>query len=543
MSHALASLALALLASPPPPSAPPPTPYALVNGRVFTGDPKAPWAEALVTEGDRITAVGSSAAIAEVTPEGATVIDLGGRLVIPGFNDAHVHVAVPLGPYLNAPDFVPGPGPSTPEILGIVGGGAAALPPGTWLFGFVGDAVTDVGDLDRFALDEVAPDHPVALFAWSGHGTWLNSRALVTLGIGEDVADPPGGFWVRHGGVLTGEAHEYAEFQVRRALLAGLPDAALVALYQGFGAQAVRWGVTSIQDIPVGLPHERALAILAQADLPLRVRSICFPLTADEPCAATPPHPRARVTGSGVKWITDGTPVERLAYVEDAYADRPDHYGHSNFGDGLGTLLAASLQRSAKTHQLLLHAVGDAAIEDILAALEGVAGPARWRHRRTRIEHGDLLFPHNFERARALGVVVVQNPTHFALAGLFAQRFEPAVFAQLSPMTSLLANHIPLALGSDAIGQPGNPFVDLMFAVIHPTRPTEGLTLAQALSAYTAGSAYAEHAEHNKGVIAPGRVADLAVLSQDLFTLPPVAWPATISVLTMVGGDIVWRLL
>lgn len=538
MSHALASLALALLASP----APPPPAHVLVNGRIFTGDASAPWAEALVTEGDRITAVGSNAAIAELTPEGATLIDLAGRLVIPGLNDAHVHVAVPLGPYLNAPDFVPGPGPSTTEILATVGGGAATLPPGTWLFGFVGNGVIDVGDLDRFALDEVAPDHPVALFAWSGHGTWLNSRALDTLGVAEDVPDPAGGFWVRYGGVLTGEAHEYAEYQVRRALLATLPDAALVALYQGFAAQAVRWGVTSIQDIPVGLPHDRALAILAQADLPLRVRSICFPLTPDEPCAAAPLHPRARVTGSGVKWITDGTPVERLAFVEDAYADRPDHFGHSNFGDGLPTLIAAALERSARTHQLLLHAVGDAAIEDILAALEGVAGPARWRHRRTRIEHGDLLMPHNFERVRDLGVVVVQNPTHFALTGLLAQRFDPAVLAQLEPMASLLGNDIPLALGSDAIGQPGNPFVDLMFAVIHPTRPSEGLSLAQALSAYTAGSAYAEHAEHDKGVIAPGRAADLAVLSQDLFTLPPVAWPATISVLTMVGGEIVWRL-
>jgi len=533
---------LITIALSPSTHATPPDATLLVNGHIFTGDPSAPWAEAIATEGDIIAAVGSNAAVAELAPAHARVIDLGGRTVIPGFNDAHVHVAVPLGAYLNQPDFVPGPGPTTTEVLALLAGGAAALPPGTWLFVFVGNAISDDPAMERFALDAVTPDHPVALFAWSGHGTWLNSDGLDALGVADDEPDPFGGFWTRYDDsqIITGEAHEYAEFRVRRALLSQLPDAALVGLYQAYAAQAVRLGVTSIQDMAVGLPHARALSIIAQADLPLRVRSMCFPLSLDEACAVGSDTGDARITASGVKWIADGTPIERLAYLTGEYADRPGWSGYSDLGTALEPILDAALRHNAKTHQLLFHAVGDAAIDDLLAALEAAPGPARWKHRRTRIEHGDLLFPDAFARVKALGVVVVQNPTHFSLTGLFAERFDPPTFAQLEPMASLLEQGIPLALGSDSIGQPGNPFVDLLFAVVHPTHPSEGLTLEQALVAYTRGSAYAELAEHKKGVLAPGRLADLAVLSQDIFALPPFAWPATTSLMTMVGGDIVW---
>jgi predicted amidohydrolase YtcJ len=135
---------------------------------------------------------------------------------------------------------------------------------------------------------------------------------------------------------------------------------------------------------------------------------------------------------------------------------------------------------------------------------------------------------------------VVQNPTHFTLTTVFAQRFDDATFAALEPMRSLLEHDIPLALGSDAIGQPGNPFIDMLFAIVHPTHPSEGLTITQAVRAYTSGSAHAELAEHRKGVLAPGRLADLAVLSQDIFTASPFALPATTSVLTIVGGEVVW---
>jgi predicted amidohydrolase YtcJ len=123
---------------------------------------------------------------------------------------------------------------------------------------------------------------------------------------------------------------------------------------------------------------------------------------------------------------------------------------------------------------------------------------------------------------------------------VFEQRFTPALFAAMEPLRTLLDQGIPLALGSDAVGQPPRPWLDVFLATIHPTRPDEALTVEQAVTAYTRGAAYAELAEDRKGSLAPGLLADLAVLSQDPFTVPPPAILATTSVLTMVGGAVVW---
>lgn len=533
--------ALALCAAP---AAAAPTRTIFRNGTVFTADPGALYAQAIAVEGDHVLAVGTDAAVMAHRRPGTRVVDLGGRALIPGLNDAHVHVLAPEGAYLNSPtSFIPGPGPTLAEVEGMIAGAAAATPPGTWLMVFIGSAVFDDDQANRFALDTVSPDHPVALFAWTGHGTWINTRAMDALGIAEAEPDPFGGRFERVAGsdVITGEAHEYAEFGVRRRLYGLLPDAHLVAQYRAFAADAAALGFTSLQDIPVGLTHARALAVTTAAALPLRVRSLCFPLTPGEPCDEPCGDLGPLVNGDGVKWITDGTPIERLACVETDYADAPGERGMCDLPAGpLRGILRDHRHGPARREQLLFHAVGDGAVDRILDAMEDTGGAPAWHHRRTRIEHGDLLFPWNFARARDLGVVIVQNATHFASTATFAERFEPQIFAELEPLRTLLDEGIPLALGTDGIGRAQSPFVDLFLAMIHPTRPSEALTLEQALVAYTRGSAYAEHEEHRKGTLAPGRLADLAVLSQDIFHAPPPAIPATYSVLTMVNGRVVW---
>jgi predicted amidohydrolase YtcJ len=357
------------------------------------------------------------------------------------------------------------------------------------------------------------------------------------LGIAEDEPDPFGGRWERMPGttVLTGVAHEYAEFRIRRGLLSLLPDDALVGAYRAFAAQAVQLGYTSIQDMAVGLTRERAVAVLRAANLPIRVRSICFPLSPDESCDP-PSGTDDRITITGQKWITDGTPIERLAYVETAYADRPGWFGLPDIAlDPLRAITAQHRTGTPATDQLLFHSVGDAAIGGVLDAMEATGSTGSWRNRRTRIEHGDLLFSSDIARAAQLGIVVVQNGTHLALTPLWAQRVAPQVFAQLEPLRSLLDAGIPIALGTDGIGSPLSPFVDLLLVTIQ-----EALTMEQAVTAYTRGSAYAEFEENRKGTLAPGRLADLAVLSQDIFHAPPPAVPATGSLFTMVGGQVVW---
>ena len=193
----------------------------------------------------------------------------------------------------------------------------------------------------------------------------------------------------------------------------------------------------------------------------------------------------------------------------------------------------------ASACEFMIHAVGDRAVDVTLDALERAAPDRAWARRRPRFEHGDLVLPHNFDRLRRKGIVVVQNPTHFGLASLIYRRWPPGLAGHAHPQRSLIAAGIGYAIGSDAVGGPGMPGLDLFLAMAHPVRPSEGISLEEALIAYTAGAAWAEFREHTKGTLAPRQLADLAVLSQDITMVPPDALPATVSVLTMVGGQVV----
>jgi predicted amidohydrolase YtcJ len=217
------------------------------------------------------------------------------------------------------------------------------------------------------------------------------------------------------------------------------------------------------------------------------------------------------------------------------YADHPDTSGDMNFPE---PEMEAILREALKNHDpLLVHIVGDRTTENFLKAMEATGGKGVWSRRRVRIEHGEGILPDMVARAKELGIVVVQNPTHLALRGLMLQRFGPERSDQVQPLRSLLDAGIPVALGSDG---PFNPYVNIMLASVYPGKPQEAMTRQQAVIAYTLTAAYAEFAEKEKGSLEPGKLADLAVLSQDIFQVPPDALPGTESVLTMVGGKIVY---
>ena len=170
--------------------------------------------------------------------------------------------------------------------------------------------------------------------------------------------------------------------------------------------------------------------------------------------------------------------------------------------------------------------------------MELVAPESTWRQLRPRFEHAEWLTPDLRARARRLGVVVVENPTHFTDgADRMRARFGDARSRYYQPFASLVTDGIPLAIGSDG---PPNPFLNLQLAVIHPDSPGEALSREQAVVAYTRGSAYAEHSERRKGTLAPGYLADLAVSSQDIFAVPDDRLPETVSVMTMVGGRVAY---
>ena len=288
------------------------------------------------------------------------------------------------------------------------------------------------------------------------------------------------------------------------------------------------------------MPLERFVRLAARSDLPIRVRAIAFSPTSPSGRDLTEIREMDRlqqrdsnVTVSGIKWVVDGTPIERGAALRDDYADRPGWQGRLNFPE---RDIAAMLDESLRLQQqLLLHAVGDKTADVIFDAMETLDdGNVDWKSKRLRIEHGEGVIADLIPRARALGIVVVQNPSHFTFVELFRQRWH----SPMGPLRSLIEADVPVALGSDG---PMNPFLNIMFAVTDPTNPSEAITREQAVSAYTVGSAFAEFAEQDKGTIAVGKLADIAVLSQDPFSVPVADLPKTHSVLTIVGGKIVYE--
>lgn len=538
--RALAALLLSLLAVTACGDAGADPDLVLHNGRFFTIDPNQPWAEAVLIRGDRIVQVGTSGDILAAASPGATLVDLEGRVVIPGLNDAHAHIMPELPGTRVAMSDNPTADPPAALVLDSLRAAVARTPAGEWISITISNAVLGDAQARRAALDGLAPDHPVMLRAWSGHGTILNSAALTALGVDEAVADPLGGRFERAAaGRLTGRLEEYAEFNLMSRMPWLADTGAIAVAYRGFAGMMARWGVTSVQNFVSGVEPAALNALLPSLDLPIRIRMVPWPMTTPggrEMASWTNLQAPGggMVTVSGVKYVLDGTPIERLAALRQPYQDHGSS-GRINFpADTIRALLADAL---ARNQQPLLHAIGDSTIAVLLNLMLDIAPEERWQQLRPRIEHGDFLSPDLIPLARRLGVVVVQNPSHFTIVPEFMARVDGARRAWAQPVRSLLESGVVMALGSDG---PPNPFLNIMLAAMHPVNPAEALTVAQLVGLYTRGSAYAEFAETERGSIMAGMLADLAVLSQDIFTVPLEALPGTESVLTLVGGRAVW---
>jgi predicted amidohydrolase YtcJ len=510
----------------------------LAGGKVFTADPARPWAEALAIAGDHVVAVGTSAEVRPLAGPATRVIELQKRVVVPGFNDAHTHVGGGLGPGVNL--RLPSNDPALADVLKALTAEAARAPAGTWLRGEIGVRVLDDPAAARATLDPITPNHPVLLTGWTGHGGLLNTAALRALGVADDEPDPPGGWFGRVRGTaqLSGIAHEYALFRLERRLGERVPRADAETSVRHYVQEALKLGITSVQDMGTSVTAPALADLLRAAGAPLRWRVIRFPLeppSADDASEGKGRDDKDGVVVWGRKWILDGTPVERLAATRRPYADRPAWTGRLDFSS---EEIRAAVEHARRDREpLMLHVVGDAAVAAALSALEATGGPEVWRPLRPRFEHGDGLAPDLVARAAALGVTVVQNPSHFTLPEVMFARFGYENMAGFQPMKSLLAAGVPLALGSDG---PPSPFLNILFAVTHPTSRREALTREQAVTAYTRGSAFAEFAETAKGTLAPGMLADLAVLSQDVFAVEEGRLPETTSVLTIIGGRVVY---
>lgn len=517
----------------------------LTHGKIFTADSSRPYAEAVAIRGGRIQAVGTTVAISKLAGASTRKMDLQGRTVIPGINDAHDHMGHGAvgGRFIafNAPVL---PGPSLPQLLDSLAVVVRGVPAGTVIRGHMGLLLIEDSAARRAALDRVAPHHPVILQAPWGHGTLVNTKAMQLLRISETEADPVGGHFERLAGTdtVSGLLQEYAETSFLRNWTMTLPDSELEAAYRAYGAEALRLGITTVQNMATNLELDKTVSLLQRLQLPLRIRVIRFPgtTTHGRQLAAWsrqyPATPTLRV--EGMKWIIDATPLERGAFMRAAYADKQGWKGQLNWpADTLRAMLKEGL---SGREQLLLHVVGDATPGVVLDQMERLADARTWKRHRLRFEHADGLLPDQWGRTRAMGVVVVVNPSHFMFADVNHARLGSERAAHFQPLGSLLKAGIPVAIGSDG---PNNPYLNIMFAALHPTNPAEAISREQSLIAYTRGSAYAEGMEAVKGMIRPGMLADLAVLSQDIFTVPLDTLPQTASVLTIIGGKIVYNTL
>ena len=508
----------------------------LYHGKIFTADPAAPFAEALAIRGDRIAAGGTDDAILALAGEVSRKVDLKGRTVIAGIIDAHDHfggasfgVRLALDPSNRDPGL--------PAVVEAVRRAIEAAPPGTWLNGMAGPGLIRNPSGARAALDQAAGDHPVLLFAWWGHGALVNTKGLESLGIKDDAPDPSGGRYDRDdSGRLTGLLEEYAGVLALLRVQANVPNERTVEALRNYADGRLRRGVTSVQ-LMAHFDPEPFVRALREAQLPIRVRAIKWPMPDAHGLGlgayeGVERHPTPLITVSGTKFVVDGTPIEQLAFQTRPYPGRPDWRGRLNFPrETISEILASALEND---DQFMLHVVGDATADVVLTEMEKLATPTRWSLLRVRLEHANGITGLNVDRARRLGIVIAQP------------RIETA------PLRTWFSRGIPLAFGSD--GMP-DPFDSLLRATTVPTRQGETVTreefaaTAAARSGevlsrqefvglMTRGSAFAEFAERDKGMLSPGMWADIAVLSRDIFTCPDEALAGTESVLTMIGGKV-----
>ena len=514
----------------------------LFNGKIFTSIEAHPYVEALAIRGERIVATGDTKTIQAMVGPKTNAIDLHGATAIPGINDAHHHFQ--LGPPeidvdLHTID------PSWAQVKDGIVAAIAKNPPNGLISVPIGFKVFGDTSIDRDALDQIAPHNPVSLETFTGHALILNSAGLRFYNISENQPDPMGGRFERDAkGRLTGTLREYAVMNTERAAADRVSDsAAILQLRQQLDEEA-KYGVTSIQELSISMKPSRAVSLLQTIPTQIRVRVVRMPGTTPagrdiEEGKGVPARPTRLVTVSGTKWLADGVGVEGTLTPRGAWK-LPARPPFDSLVTGLPLEFPegqcrAMLQESIKDNdQLLFHVSGSPSVETVLDDIDALGGKSVWNGRRLRFEHGDGVFPDQFARVKQDGIIVVQNPLHLAPI------VPPGVvaFEKAQALKSLLAAGIPLALGSDG---PINPYLDIMFASNPGNRPSEAITREQAVTAYTLTSAYAEFQEKEKGTIEPGKLADLAVLSQDIFSVPAAELPKTISVLTLVGGKVVYK--
>lgn len=497
----------------------------LVNGKIFTSDPSNLYVQALAIKGNKILAVGSNTAIGKLASANTRRVDLQGKTVVPGFNDAHDHLGwfAPVGVGYTYTKTNPA-GLSKAAVLDSVARLVKLAKPNQWIRGFIGTSIFFDSTM-RNALDSIAPENPVMLQIWWGHGQVVNRKALQVSGLSDSSPDPLGGWYVKTSNKITA-VHQNAQLPIWNAWSVSEPEN-LIAGLRSYAQEQLRGGITTVQHMGSTLNGKESVRIFQEADLPQRIRIIAWPHTTPAgrklwEWVLKEKQPTPRVSLSGVKYTIDGTPMERNALRSTPYPGTPNWYGRFNYPvDTIKQILKEAL---ASNEQLMMHITADSSFRNILSLMKQTGSPTRWKQKRVRIEHncvGDIT-PAQRKDLKDMGILLMHT-SWYCMAG---------------PLRSLVEDGVLFGIAPDGTT---NPFLEIMLMTSTATNPKENLTVEQAVIAYTRTNAYAEFKEKEKGMLAKGMLADLAVLSQDIFTIPAQQLPATHSVLTIIDGKIVYH--
>jgi len=525
----------------------------IVNARIWTGVATQPDAQALAAVDGRVAAIGTTEGLSAWRGPTTRVIDAAGARVLPGFNDSHVHF-MGGGMQLDNVDLRQAPSPQA--FAALIGDRARQTPAGEWILGGDwDDQLWDPSSLPtRQLIDPVSPATPVFVNRFDGHMAVANSVALKLAGVTAATPDPPGGVIVRDAaGTPTGLLKDAAMALVNRVVPPFTPARRTQALTRALD-HAASLGVTSVRDMGPDAGDLAAYADFAESGR-LTVRISAAPPELHWADQAKLGIRRGFGTPffrlGAVKGFADGSLGSTTAYFFEPYADAPASRGLLADEmipiEGMRGRLAGA---DAAGLQLCVHAIGDEAISIVLDLFADVATANGARDRRFRIEHAQHVAPKDFDRFAALGVIAAVQPYHAIDDGRWAERrIGPERIKTTYPFRTFLDKGVRLALGSDWPVAPLSPLLGIYAAVTRATLdgkhpdgwvPAEKITVEDAVRAYTAGSAYAEFADTEKGTLTPGSLADLVILSEDIFSIAPARIRDVKVRTTVVGGRVVY---
>lgn len=528
----------------------------IINASIQTMDEARPTAGAVAILGNRIAAIGSTPEIRALAGAKTRVIDAGEKVVLPGFNDSHVHFLMGGFSIANV-DLRDAKSPE--EMAQRLAAYAKKIPKGHWILG---------GDWDherwpgtplptRAMIDAATPDHPVFVNRLDGHMALANSVALKLAGVTKETKDPPGGLIVRDAatGEPTGILKDGAEDLMDRVIPEKTFDEKHVAA-RAATDHAAKVGVTSVTDMSAGEDVGLYQYMLEHGELKTRMYAIRSIVSweALEKTGVRAAFGNDMLRIGGLKGFSDGSLGSSTALFFEPYSDTPNTRGLL-FSQMLpeGIMLKRVEGADQAGLQVMIHAIGDEANFRILEIYRQVAEKNTSRDRRFRIEHAQHLRASEIPRFGKQKVIASMQPYHAADDGRWCdKRIGPVRSKGTYAFRTLLDTGAVLAFGSDWTVAPLNPMDGLKAAVTrqtldgkHPNgwMPEQKITLDEAVHAYTVGSAYAEFAEKVKGTLTPGKLADLVMLDRDIYASDPADIDKAQVVLTVMDGRVVYEAL